>query len=163
MNVDQLAGIVKVAVPSAAARAAGSGRASQKGLTFVPLSEARQVPVGSFLDTRRGTVRLDERHDRAGTARRQLRSTALFQVLQSRKRSARGLTELRLKGSQLPALRRGARSSRRQAAPQRVAQRRPIRRLRAQRQRPLPHPRPLQLRDRARHRRGPSPTAATAR
>ncbi len=44
VNVDQVAGIVKVAVPTAAARAAGSGRASQKGLTFVPLSRGAPGP-----------------------------------------------------------------------------------------------------------------------
>ena len=90
VNVDQVAGIVKVAVPTAAARAAGSGRASQKGLTFVPLSEARQVPVGSFLDTRKGTVRLESATNRAGKRQRGTFLNALFQVRQSRKRSAQG-------------------------------------------------------------------------
>src|SRR5215210_2904185 len=58
VNVEELAGVVKVAIPSAAARASGNARISQKGLRFVPLSEARQIPVGSFLDTRKGTVGL---------------------------------------------------------------------------------------------------------
>ena len=99
VNVDQVSGIVMVAVPRNAARAAGSGRASQKGLTFVPLSEARQVPVGSFLDTRRGKVRLESATNRAGKRQRGTFFNSLFQVRQSRKRSARGLTDLVLKGS----------------------------------------------------------------
>ena len=57
VNVQAASGRVLVAVPSGAARAAG-GRASQKGLTFVPLEDARQVPVGSFLDTTRGSVEM---------------------------------------------------------------------------------------------------------
>ena len=46
--------------------AAGGGRrASQKGLAFVPLTADRQIPVGSFLDTRRGDGRAGQR-DRLG-------------------------------------------------------------------------------------------------
>ncbi len=53
VNVSVVAGRVLIAVP-----ASGAARASQKGVRFVPLTEARQIPVRSLLDTRRGTVRL---------------------------------------------------------------------------------------------------------
>jgi len=100
VNVEAVSGVVRVARPRRAA-AAGSIHASQKGLTFVPLEEAAQIPVGSFLDTRRGTVRLVSR--RLGSATRKTQvgdfSGGLFQALQSRRRSARGLTDLVLKGA----------------------------------------------------------------
>ena len=99
VNVQEVAGTVLVGIPGNAARAAGTGRASQKGLTFVPLSEARQIPVGSFLDTRKGTVRLESATNSAGKRQRGTFFNSLFQVRQSRKRSARGLTDLVLKGS----------------------------------------------------------------
>jgi hypothetical protein len=100
INVEAVSGVVRVARPRRGA-AAASVQASQKGLTFVPLEEAEQIPVGSFLDTRRGTVRLVSR--RLGSARTKTQqgdfSGGLFQALQSRRRSARGLTDLILKGA----------------------------------------------------------------
>ena len=93
VNVDQVSGIVLVGVRGAAARAARKepgARTTQKGVTFVPLSEARQVPVGSFLDTRRGTVRLQSARDRLGTRQTGTFLNSLFQVRQSRKRTPQG-------------------------------------------------------------------------
>jgi hypothetical protein len=89
-NVEPVKGKVRVAVPLTAA---------QKGLKFVPLEEARQIPVGSFLDTRKGTVRLQSA---AGAARKSYKgdfNAGLFQVVQSRKKKAKGLTNLVMKGS----------------------------------------------------------------
>ena len=98
VNAQQLSGVVTVGVPAGRA-SAGRARASQKGIKFVPLSEARQIPVGSFLDTRRGKVRVQSAKDRRGTRQQGDFASGLFQVLQSRKTSARGLTDLVLKGS----------------------------------------------------------------
>jgi hypothetical protein len=72
---------------------------AQKGVRFVALREARQIPVGTFVNTRRGRIRLQTagrspRGRQAGTF-----SGGLFQVLQSRRGRTRGLTSLRLKGS----------------------------------------------------------------
>jgi hypothetical protein len=99
VNVQAVSGVVRVARP--ARSAAGSVRASQKGLRFTPLEEARQIPVGSFLDTRGGTVRLVARRPAGARTPTQVGdfSTGLFQVLQSRRRRARGLTDLVLKGA----------------------------------------------------------------
>jgi Concanavalin A-like lectin/glucanases superfamily/Thrombospondin type 3 repeat len=125
-NVAPVSGQVLIGIPSGVVTAAGgSVRASQKGIQFVPLSEARQIPIGSFLDTRRGTVRL-----RSATGSRNRTQTGdftrgLFQVLQSRRRSARGLTDLVLKGSSFSRCRRGGRGK------SQSAQSRIIRRLRA--------------------------------
>ena len=106
VNVEVASGRVLVAVAGAARAGA---RAAQKGLRFVPLSEARQIPTGSFLDTSRGTVRLQSSVNRSGTAQFGNFNAGLFQVLQSSKRSAKGLTDIVLKGGSFS--RCGARSS----------------------------------------------------
>ena len=127
VNVQEVSGTVLVGIRGAAARASGKARASQKGITFVPLSEARQIPVGSFLDTRRGTVRLESASNARGKRQRGTFVQGLFQVRQSKKRSARGLTDLVLKGSSFRSCR--ARGSRDASAA--GLSRRAIRRLRA--------------------------------
>jgi hypothetical protein len=98
VNVEAVAGTVLVAIPAGGAARGSGARASQKGLRFVPLEEARQIPTGSFLDTSRGTVQLVSATG-AGQRTQDGKFTAgLFQVLQSRKKREKGLTELRLKG-----------------------------------------------------------------
>ena len=128
-NVAPVSGTVFVAVPTAATASAARSRTSQKGLTFVPLREARQIPVGSFLDTRRGVVRL---RSAAGAGRTQTGDfrSGLFQVLQSRRRSARGLTDLVLKGGSFARSRCTARGRRASAGAARRLSRRRVRRLR---------------------------------
>jgi len=96
VNVQELSGEVLVGIRGAAAGGSGA-QASQKGITFVPLSEARQIPVGSLLDTRKGSVRLQSARNGKGRRQNGDFSRGLFQVLQSRK--AKGLTVLSLKGS----------------------------------------------------------------
>jgi hypothetical protein len=86
-------GEVLVGIPSRGARA------SQKGVKFVPLEQARSIPIGSFLDTTKGTVALTTARNSAGKTQSGRFSAGLFQILQSRKRAAKGLTELRMKGS----------------------------------------------------------------
>jgi Thrombospondin type 3 repeat len=119
-------GNVTIAVPAGATRTAGA-HASQKGLTFVPLEQVREIPVGSFLNTRRGTVRLVAATDAAGGTQTGTFSRGLFQVLQSRARRARGMTELRLKGSSF----RSCRASRSGRAGAAQVSRRTIRRVRS--------------------------------
>jgi hypothetical protein len=127
-NVQPVSGTVLVGIRAGAARAAGAGgtaKASQKGIQFVPLTQARQIPIGSFLDTRRGTVRLQSARNRAGARQTGDFLDSIFQVKQSRKRSARGLTDLILKGASFRGCATGRRG--RSAA---AAQSRTIRRLR---------------------------------
>jgi hypothetical protein len=124
VNVDQVSGTVLVGVRTAATARAGA-RGSQKGINFVPLSEAEQIPVGSFLDTRKGTVALQSARDRSGRRQSGKFLQGLFQVRQSRKRRARGLTDLVLKGSSF------ARCGRRGKGATASLSRRQIRRLRA--------------------------------
>jgi hypothetical protein len=125
VNVQEVRGTVLVGLRGAAARASGKAGASQKGVTFVPLSEAQQIPVGSFLDTRRGTVRLESAANARGKRQRGTFLQGLFQVRQSKKRSARGLTDLVLKGSSF------RRCRARRSSDASASQRRTIRRLRA--------------------------------
>lgn len=130
VNVKPVSGEVFVSLPASTARASASVP-GLKGRRFVPLSQARQIPVGSILDTRSGTVRMTTAATtRAGTQSAEFLS-GVFQVLQARNRSAKGLTELRLKGSSFRACRArsvGRRSVRR--AQSAGASRRTIRRLR---------------------------------
>jgi hypothetical protein len=125
VNVSVVKGRVLIAVPVTSA-GRGSARASQKGLKFVPLTAARQIPVGSFLNTRKGTVRLRSARNSAGATQTGDFSSGLFQVLQSRKKRAKGLTDLVLKGANFRSCkpRRGKRA-------QTALSKRALRRLRA--------------------------------
>jgi hypothetical protein len=123
-------GPIFFAVPRSGSTASASAGASQKGLRFRPLRQARQLPMGSFLKTRQGTVELVSATGSTTPGERTQSGKfggGVFQVLQSRARRARGLTELRLKGSSFDRCRTGA-SGRAGAA---QVRRRSIRRLRS--------------------------------
>jgi hypothetical protein len=126
VNAQVVRGTVRVALRTGAGGIAGTD-AAQKGLQFVPLTEARQIPVGSFLDTKRGTVRLESATGTGAKTQSGRFSAGIFQMLQSRKKGARGLTELRLKGAGFNRCR--ARGGRRASAAQ--LRRSTIRRLKA--------------------------------
>ena len=96
VRLDVVKGQVFVKLPAGSARASGS---AAQGAGFVPLTEARTVPVRSILDTTRGTVKLTAARNKAGKTQSGQFTAGVFQVLQSRKKSAKGLTELALKGS----------------------------------------------------------------
>jgi hypothetical protein len=102
-----------------------SARASQKGRSFSSVREPREVAVRSLVDSRRGTVRLTSSSSRTNIQDSEF-SGGVFQVLQSGRRSARGLTEVRLKGS---SFRRCGRSSKSDASTS-ARKKRVIRRLR---------------------------------
>ena len=119
-----VSGTVTIAFPPGFVPA-GRTSASQKGLTFIPLEQAREIPVGSFLNTRRGTVRLVSARDTAANTQSGEFTRGLFQVLQSRRPRAKGLTELRLKGSNFRSCRSGRSASAAQLS------RRTVRRLRS--------------------------------
>jgi hypothetical protein len=119
VNVAPAGGKVFVSVP------AGSAFASLavpgiKGRRFVPLTSARQLPVGSILDTRKGSLTLTAASTKAGEVFSGTFSAGVFQALQSRS----GLTTLPLKGSSFRSC--AARAGRASAA----LSRRVIRRLR---------------------------------
>ena len=99
-NAEVVKGSVFVSVPT------GTALASQnltvpglKGRTFIPLAKARNLPVGSFLDTRKGAVRLKTARNSKGAVQSGVFTAGVFKVVQSRKKRAKGLTTLKLKGS----------------------------------------------------------------
>jgi hypothetical protein len=96
---------------------------------FVPLEEVRQLPMGSLVDSRFGVSQLTTARNRAGRTQSGKFSAGVFQVLQSRARKARGLTNLRLKGGSFRSCRTGAKSS--GSASAAALRRRTIRRTRA--------------------------------
>ena len=105
-------------------RAAGGGRFRTR-VRYHRLRGDETIAVGSFLNTKRGTVELESATGRASRTQSGQFSSGLFQVLQSGKRRAKGLTELRLKGGSFGKC--GARGGRASAA---QLSRRSIRRLR---------------------------------
>jgi len=105
VRVQVLSGKVFLSLPPGAARVALLVP-GLKGKRFTRLRGARLIPVGSFLDTRKGKVRLTSARDTIGKTQSGDFSAGVFQVLQSGKASAKGLTELRLKGASFKRCRR---------------------------------------------------------
>ena len=99
VNAEPVNGDVFVSVPPGTVARASASVPGLKGRNFIPLREARQLPVGSIFDTRKGTVRLTSARNTRGVTQSGEFLGGVFQVLQSRKASAKGLTELRLKGA----------------------------------------------------------------
>jgi hypothetical protein len=91
INVEPISGVVLVRLPSLA-----------KGQGFIRLTENRQLPVGTDVDVRAGTIRLVS----AGVGRGKTFTGdfqgGVFRALQSRSRRQRGVTELRLLTSGFP-------------------------------------------------------------
>jgi hypothetical protein len=98
VNVQPVSGVVFVKLPAGAhlTRAGSGPRASaslSKGVGFVPLTEARQIPVGSTLDTTGGVVALTTATASAKTQFGDF-GAGIFTILQDRRQ--RGLTNLNL-------------------------------------------------------------------
>ncbi|HLM86566.1 MAG TPA: choice-of-anchor Q domain-containing protein [Solirubrobacteraceae bacterium] len=99
VNVEPVKGTVLVALaPLTYASIAGplqSAFASiSKGLHFIPLTEARQIPVGSVLETTAGVARLQTATASVGKLQSGEFGAGIFKLLQNRKQ--KGLTELNL-------------------------------------------------------------------
>jgi hypothetical protein len=100
VNVEPVSGKVFVKLPASAASVQTSLAFSpqtateslSKGLGFIPLAEARQVPVGSILETTAGVARITTATAIAGKTQFGNFGAGLFKLLQSRKQ--KGLTEL---------------------------------------------------------------------
>jgi len=90
VNVIPVSGLVFVKPP------AGSTRAVAKGPGYIPLTEARQLPVGTKVDARRGTLKILTaiNKKRRGKTQSGVFGSGLFRIGQSRKLSDRGLTTL---------------------------------------------------------------------
>ena len=91
---------------------------------FQLLTRPRRLAIGSLVDSRGGTVRIVSARNRRGRKQSGDFFAGLFQVLQSRDRRERGLTELKLKGSSFSNCEAEASSARLGGFPPRAAGRR---------------------------------------
>jgi hypothetical protein len=102
VNVEPVSGIVYVKLPPGAhlssATAPAAFESISKGVGFIPLTEARQVPVGSTLDTTEGVARVTTATATLGKVQFGEFGAGIFTILQSRK--LRGLTNLNLVSTQ---------------------------------------------------------------
>jgi len=97
-NVDLVSGKVYVAVPSTTYSSFTPGletavESLSKGLKFVPLTEARQVPIGSTLETTAGVARITTATGKGKTQSGEF-GAGIFKLLQNRKQ--KGLTEMNI-------------------------------------------------------------------
>jgi hypothetical protein len=96
-NVDLVSGKVYVALPSTAYASFAPGledavESLSKGLKFIPLTEARQVPIGSTLETTAGVARITTATASKGKTQSGEFGAGIFKLLQNRKQ--KGLTEM---------------------------------------------------------------------
>jgi hypothetical protein len=99
VNVETVSGVVYVKLPagahlSLAAPLSSAFESLSKGAGFIPLTEARQIPVGSTLDTTEGVARLTTATATVGKVQFGEFGAGIFSILQSRKQ--RGLTNLKI-------------------------------------------------------------------
>jgi len=109
VNVVPLSGIVYIRPPNGkvfrAVAAAASSNPLLKGQGFVPLTEARQLPTGSTIDARAGTLRLvaaTGARGRAAKTQSGIFGGGLFRPTQTRSRISKGLTTLTLLAKAFP-------------------------------------------------------------
>ncbi len=95
-NVVPVSGTVLIKLPPGAtlSRAADASASQVKGTGFVPLTQARQIPVGSILDTTGGTVAITAASPKKGIDYTGQFTAGVFRLLQHRQQ--KGLTELDL-------------------------------------------------------------------
>ncbi len=98
-NVELVSGTVLIALPPTAqaslARPLETAVESlNKGLKFIPLTEARQIPVGSTLDTTAGVARITTATAKKGQIQFGDFGAGIFKLLQNR--TQKGLTQLNL-------------------------------------------------------------------
>jgi hypothetical protein len=118
-NVEPVKGEVLVALPPGASSARAGRASGAKGREFIPLTEARTIPVGSLLDTDSGTVRLQTAAAEQGAIQSGDFFGGLFQLLQQRTGAQKGLTELSLKGASFARCNRSAGRGKRAATAKR--------------------------------------------
>jgi hypothetical protein len=102
VNVEPVSGRVFVELPAGAANAQtnlafspqAASESLSKGLGFIPLTEARQVPVGSILETTAGVARITTATATVGKTQFGDFGAGIFKLLQNRKQ--KGLTELNI-------------------------------------------------------------------
>ncbi len=99
VNIEPVSGKVFISLPttghmSLAAPLQTASESLSKGLKFIPLTEARQVPVGSTLETTAGVARITTATSTVGKTQSGEFGAGIFKLLQNRKQ--KGLTELNI-------------------------------------------------------------------
>ncbi len=93
-NAVPVSGIVYVLVPGGSGHVAQAHASAAKGVGFIPLTEARQLPVGTIFDATHGVARLTTATASKGRTQTGDFGSGLFKLLQNRRE--RGLSEVRL-------------------------------------------------------------------
>jgi hypothetical protein len=101
LNVEPVSGVVFIKPPPGQALASA---ALSKGVGFVPLTEARQIPVGSQIDALGGSLKLLTASGHIGKLQSGVFSGAVFKATQSRSRLQKGLSTLSLLDGAFPGL-----------------------------------------------------------
>ena len=104
VNVTPVSGTVLIKLPPGAklslaysAREPLASASLSKGSGFIPLAQARQIPVGSILDTTRGVIGITTATSKKNALFTGTFAGGIFELLQSRKQ--KGLTQLNLMDS----------------------------------------------------------------
>ena len=87
-NIEKVSG--RVLIASGSGPQLTGARAAQKGRRFVPLTDPRQLTIGSFVNTRKGRARITTAIDDVGTTNSGEFFKGMFQVLQARSGRRRG-------------------------------------------------------------------------
>jgi hypothetical protein len=124
-NAEPVSGEVTVALPPTA----GARASIFKGRRFIPLREARQVPMGTIFNTKKGRVRIATATLTRAKAQAGSFFAGLFQVLQ--RRSQKSLTEAKMVGSNFKSCRRPTGKNRARIAKKKKINKKVIRTLRA--------------------------------
>ncbi len=93
-NAQPVSGVVFVLLPGQGHVSQVHTSAAAKGVGFIPLTEARQLPVGTIFDASAGVAKITTATAKKGTTQSGNFGSGLFKLLQSRKQL--GLTELSL-------------------------------------------------------------------
>ncbi len=96
VNVEPGSGLVLMRRPRATGSRTSHAARLVEGEGFRPLTEARQLPVGSQVDARAGALRLAAAGPRPGSSQRITLAGGLFSVSQSSDGPTRGLTTVNL-------------------------------------------------------------------
>ena len=75
---------------------AGDRGALSKGASFVPLTEARQIPTGSEIDALHGSLKMVSNTGQVGKTQTATLTGGIFKITQARSGISKGLTNLSL-------------------------------------------------------------------
>ncbi len=95
-DVKPVSGLVLIKLPGGKAADLTAGAALTKGQGFIPLTEARQLPTGTQVDSRTGTLQLVAASTRHGKTQTGTFGGAIFAIAQARTGLLKGLTTLSL-------------------------------------------------------------------